>query len=461
MAEQSTPAPCPLSVCLSEASPFADDARRPTGRASDGPKGLPKPSHSDKRLRERRPNKKALRGGEQTGRRAILSAREQRAKIAAMHRTRHESLDFLGNANEGAGLPPHEEWAAFLSTSMTALATTDDEPETESPNRQRHAASADASPFGKSLAVDTFDGNSRNSRDAFNGGDDVTVPGFLGGTGGGSGTRKPRGGSMSESLTSSTGSSPSGVAWRPLGRRLTAPHIQPPVTSSASSSSLSSTASMTENQLEHTLEAAAAATAPPTFMRLASSPALSTGSHRSAPRQLKHSASLRDVVTSCLSSSGSSFYDSSSSSSSDDETAGQGDAGKPAGDQSGATGEIPTPGGSVRPGIIDVDPSYAESCLPVLSALPGSKMAGEGGALSRSNSLAHVKSPVLSSRKDSATWQLQDEEFITSPRFGSLRGNNQLDSPPPPPMGMFGRSSGSFMQEYVNFGPFMCCSLRW
>lgn len=348
-----------------------------------------------------------------------------------MHRTRHESLDFLGSGG-ASELPPHEEWAAFLSTSMTALATTDDEPETESPNRQRHAASADASPFGKALAVDTFDGSQRG---AFGGGDDDTVPGFLGGTGAASGARKPRGGSMSESLTSSTGSSPSGVAWRPLGRRLTAPHIQPPVASSASSSSLSSTTSI-ENQLEQPLETGAA---PPTFMRLASSPALSSGSHR----QLHHAASLRDVVTSCLSSSGSSFYDSSSSS--DEETSAQGNAGK----QTGAAGEIPTSGGSIRPGIIDVDPSYAESCLPVLSALPGSKMsASEGGTLSRSNSLAHVKSPVLSSRKDSATWQLQDEEFITSPRFGSLRGSNQLDSPPPPPaMGMFSRTSGSFMQD--------------
>lgn len=335
-----------------------------------------------------------------------------------MHRTRHSSLDFLGGAGAAAEAQrlQQDDWAAFLSTSMTVLATADDEPERESPGRgPRSPLRAAASPFhAKALAADADasdqenPNNNASSNDADNGSD--TFDARLAPA---AARRKPRGGSMSESLTSSTGSSPSGVAWRPLGRRLTAP--QPQAQAAARSPT-----------------DGAADARPPAFLRLASSPALSAGGQR--PRQLRHASSLRDVVSSCLSSSDSSFYDSSSSS--DDEA-------QPVGDDAS---QPPPPAGPVRPGIIDVDPAYAESCLPVLSAIPGSGISVDTGSLSRSNSLAHVKSPVLSSRRDSQTWQLQDEELLTSPRFGALHGNNQLDSPPP---GLFGPADDAFLQRCV------------
>lgn len=315
-----------------------------------------------------------------------------------MQRTRHSSLDFLGGGRDLPRAPP-DDWAAFLTSSMTALATDDDPPSAASPS----TATADRPRFGGTpLAVDTF------AEDA-----------------GPAAGRKPRGGSVSESLTSSTGSSPSGaVAWRPLGRRLTAPHgsqqtqtqpqtphtSAPHVPSSSTSSRASSASSGADNQAEHAF-ARQPAGSPPV-------------------RRLQHASSLRDVVSSCLSSSDSSLYDSSSS---------EEDASK-----------LSPP--TTRPPTLDaVDPSYAEACLPVLAALPNGPEGGAPPALSRSNSLAHVKSPVLSSRKDSQTWQLQDEEFLTSPRFGAaLRGNNQLDSPPPPPLNLFGQSASAFLPEYAS-----------
>jgi hypothetical protein len=71
---------------------------------------------------------------------------------------------------------------------------------------------------------------------------------------------------------------------------------------------------------------------------------------------------------------------------------------------------------SVRPSIIDVDPVYAASCLPVLTSLNTSSQAS---FTEPTTPLFHVKSPVLSSRKDSQTWQLQEKELLTSPRFNS------------------------------------------
>lgn len=249
-----------------------------------------------------------------------------------MHRTRHSSLDYLGGGGS------QEEWSEFLSTSMMALSTADD----ESPG----AASPARSPqrYGPRAA-------------------------------------KPRGMSLNEAM-----SPPLGDAWRPLGRRVASP-------------SSSSESPPSDNQAEHLR----AVNPQVTVMSTTSFGRLGSSSSLREETKLKHTASFRGVVSSCLSSSGSSFYDSS-----DEEEA----------DASNQTEAA--------------ESSYAEACLPMLSQLPRPprSISVDSGSGPRSN-LVHVKSPVLGNRKDAQTWQLQDEEFLmTSPRFGaSLReeGGRHVD----------------------------------
>ncbi|GMF14018.1 unnamed protein product [Phytophthora lilii] len=298
-----------------------------------------------------------------------------------MHRTRHSSLDYLGG-----GASSQEQWSEFLSTSMMALSTAEPQaspppPGIASPSRRR-----------------------QHPRQA-----------------------KPRGMSMGEAM------SPPPLpadAWRPLGRRV----ASPPPTLTRSSSSSPESASSADNQAEH-LRAVEArvtvmSTSSATFGRLGSSSSL-----RDADAKLKHAASFRGVVSSCLSSSGSSFYDSSSS---DEEQ--QQEAGSPLSNQ--LEGGVPAPP--------PVDPSYAESCLPVLSQLPRPprSISVDSGSGARAGSLAHVKSPVLGNRKDAQTWQLQDEEFLmTSPRFGASLGRDGGH------VNLFhGNSVGSLLSTYVAVG---------
>ncbi|KAG3120078.1 hypothetical protein PI124_g489 [Phytophthora idaei] len=275
-----------------------------------------------------------------------------------MNRTRHSSLDYLGG-----GASSQEEWSEFLSTSMMALSTADSEASPASPTRRRHHPAADIS-VGRRQA-------------------------------------KPRGMSMTEAMSPLPTD-----AWRPLGRRVASP---PPSSSSPDSPSPPSSA---DNQADHLRavdpQVTVMSTSSATFGRLGSSSSL----RETADAKLKHSASFRGVVSSCLSSSGSSIYDSSS----DEE---QQQEGSPPLSHQLDTSSVPAPP--------PVDPSYAESCLPVLSQLPRPprSISVDSGSGARASSLVHVKSPVLGNRKDAQTWQLQDEEFLmTSPRFGSSLGNS-------------------------------------
>ncbi|KAG7391063.1 hypothetical protein PHYBOEH_006798 [Phytophthora boehmeriae] len=280
-----------------------------------------------------------------------------------MHRTRHSSLDYLG------GNGSQEEWSEFLSTSMMALSTADSE---QSPLGA-------ASPTGRHQ----FQHHPSGSPNTFQGARGV----------------KPRGMSMNEALSPSP---LSGDVWRPLGRRVASP---PPTVTKSSSGPDAVTASppSSDNQADHlrAVDPQVTVMSTASFGRLGSSSSL-RGNLDSGDTKLKQTASFRGVVSSCLSSSGSSIYDSSS-------------------DEEGAAVKVDD-AVSASP----MDPSYAEVCLPVLSQLPRPprSISVDSGSGVRAGSLAHVKSPVLGSRKDSQTWQLQDEEFLmTSPRFGgSLRG---------------------------------------
>ncbi|KAG7393250.1 hypothetical protein PHYPSEUDO_011255 [Phytophthora pseudosyringae] len=305
-----------------------------------------------------------------------------------MHRTRHSSLDYLSG-----GASSQEEWSEFLSTSVMALSTADPEASPPPPTRRRHHHPGADIAAGRRPA-------------------------------------KPRGMSMSEAT------SPPPLpadAWRPLGRRVVSP--PPALTRSASSSPQSpSPPSSADNQAEHLRAVDAQVTVMSTaFGRLGSSSSL-RGGVGSEDAKLKHAASFRGVVSSCLSSSGSSFYDSSSS---DDEQ--QQEGGSPSQVEAGS---VPAPP--------PVDPSFAESCLPVLSQLPRPprSISVDSGSGARPSSLVHVKSPVLGNRKDAQTWQLQDEEFLmTSPRFGSSLSSSSRDGGH---VDLFrGNSVGSMLPTYV------------
>ncbi|KAL8011662.1 hypothetical protein Plhal710r2_c050g0155461 [Plasmopara halstedii] len=199
---------------------------------------------------------------------------------------------------------------------------------------------------------------------------------------------KPRGMSMSEA-----GIPPMTVdAWRPLGRRLTSP----PPTLTSSPESLSPP-SLADNQMDH--RGALDAHVNPISTTFGSTSPL--GDIEDA--NFKNIASFRGVVSSCLSSSGSSIYDSLS-----DEEQLQ----EPSSNQLDAASIPASP---------SVDPSFAEACFPMLSQipLPPRSISVDSGNGARAGSMVHVKSPVLGNRKDAQTWHLQDEEFLTSPRFGS------------------------------------------
>lgn len=350
------------------------------------------------------------------------------------------SLDYLGHNNSSnMNGSNHEDWSQFLSTSMAALATGDADEGAEadehhagheseelfaqhqqdvmdaavavatSPRSLSSNASQQvrkSSPTAASnramsaIKIDTFGLEPRVPQQ----GDDFMLLGGIGG--------KARSDSISEALTSSTESSPSGAAWRPLGRR---------VTPQNGGGGNSSSGALANNNLTEHLSV---------FEMPAFSHPLGSSSSEHA-KKLHHTSSFRDGVTSCLSSSGSSLYESSSS---DEEP------------QDPTINSLPdfhteeplppqafrmmmrkgsAPAMSMRPSIIDVDPSsFAESSLPVLSSLPAHPR-----SLSIDNSFVssmahHAKSPVLGNRKDSQTWQLQDEEFLkTSPRFGALHGD--------------------------------------
>ncbi|CAI5736382.1 unnamed protein product [Peronospora destructor] len=176
-----------------------------------------------------------------------------------MHRTRHSSLDYVGNKTAA-----QEEWSEFLSTSMMALSTADSEaspPEMTSPTRRRHHESNDIS-IGRRVV-------------------------------------KPRGMSMIETT------SPPVDAWRPLGRRVASPS-PPPTLTRSSSSSLESTLSLdnsTEPHQAHTR------VIPTTFGRLENNSSLSE-SIEARDMKLQHAVNF-GVVSSCLSFSSSSSNDSS------------------------------------------------------------------------------------------------------------------------------------------------------
>ncbi|RLN47945.1 hypothetical protein BBJ29_006775 [Phytophthora kernoviae] len=305
-----------------------------------------------------------------------------------MHRTRHSSLDYLGGGGS------QEEWSEFLSTSMMALSTTDAEQPplgVTSPTRRHHLHRHQGGSPG------TFQG----SRAA-----------------------KPRGMSMNEALSPSP---LSGDVWRPLGRRVASP---PPTLTRSSSGSESASASppSSDNQAEHlrAVDAQVSVMSTASFGRLGSSSSL-RGNMDSGDAKLKQTTSFRGVVNSCLSSSGSSIYDSSSDEEQQERASTKVDGGPP------------------------MDPSYAEACLPVLSQLPRPprSISVDSGSGARAGSLAHVKSPVLGNRKDSQTWQLQDEEFLmTSPRFDSYNSELQENQPR---QGNTGRGLRSYSMEYGNY----------
>ncbi|KAG2526248.1 hypothetical protein JM16_002065 [Phytophthora kernoviae] len=308
-----------------------------------------------------------------------------------MHRTRHSSLDYLGGGGS------QEEWSEFLSTSMMALSTTDAEQPplgVTSPTRRHHLHRHQGGSPG------TFQG----SRAA-----------------------KPRGMSMNEALSPSP---LSGDVWRPLGRRIASP---PPTLTRSSSGSESASASppSSDNQAEHlrAVDAQVSVMSTASFGRLGSSSSL-RGNLDSGDAKLKQTTSFRGVVNSCLSSSGSSIYDSSSDEEQQERASTKVD------------GAVPAP---------PMDPSYAEACLPVLSQLPRPprSISVDSGNGARAGSLAHVKSPVLGNRKDSQTWQLQDEEFLmTSPRFDSYNSELQENQPR---QGNTGRGLRSYSMEYGNY----------
>uniref|UniRef100_K3WUJ4 PSP1 C-terminal domain-containing protein n=1 Tax=Globisporangium ultimum (strain ATCC 200006 / CBS 805.95 / DAOM BR144) TaxID=431595 RepID=K3WUJ4_GLOUD len=348
-----------------------------------------------------------------------------------MQRARHMSLDYLGHATKNGH---REDWSEFLSAGMAALSTTgddmnDDAIEEINDDDELVFAQHQQDVMDAAVAVATSPRGGRSAQHA-NGGTarpEIKIDTFgleplqtdeymmLGRH------EKQRGDSISESLTSSTGSSPSGAAaWRPLGRRMTPqssssgaapPPPPPPMTSSG-------------NQLEH--------------LNFDMPPFGATASVSS--NNLKHTSSFRDVVSTLVSSSeGSSLYESSSSS--DEEPQ---DPLSSSGKQRGVIddrmhfsnrmmlrkGSEPVMSMRPRP-TLDLDTSYAEACLPVLNSLPAhprSLSIDNSFVTSTSSSLAHhAKSPVLGNRKDSQTWQLQDEEFLkTSPRFGTLRGASDL-----------------------------------
>lgn len=353
-----------------------------------------------------------------------------------MQRARHMSLDYLGHNNNNKSASSHEDWSQFLSTSMAALATDDDDG--GGGVEQQHASESDelfaqhqqhvmdaavavatsprnngiqqqlrksspTSAHNRATTVMTIDTFGLEPRALQQQSDDLLLLTGLSSNG------KARSDSVSEALTSSTESSPSGAAWRPLGRRVTPQN------------------STSNNQTEREL--------PVNFEM----PAFAQPAGESAKKQLSHTSSFRDVVTSCLSSSDSSLYESSSS---DEEPQ------DPTTTSSGILPELrnhdeplppqafrmmmrkgSAPAMSMRPSIIDiVDTSFAESSLPaVLSSLPGAhprSLSIDNSFVSSSMAQHHAKSPVLGNRKDSQTWQLQDEEFLkTSPRFGALHGD--------------------------------------
>lgn len=272
-----------------------------------------------------------------------------------MQRTRHASLDYLGSNH--AAFSPQEEWSEFLSTSMRALSVDEE----TSPDGKSDAGRM--SPTSLNLS------DSNSNLDAYEYAAAVDVASLTGDAElllGPASSEKPRDGS----LTSSTGSSPSGAAtWRPLGRRTSSVPPPPPPPSN-----------QFDAQFEFNLPAPGSS------------------------KKLKHANSFRDVVNSCLSSSGSSFYDSSSS---DDDEEPQDHL---------LPGEKPPR----RPSMADVDLAYADTLLATLPTHPPSINVDN-----RPPSLSLVKSPVLGNRKDSQTWQMQDEEFLTSPRFGPLSGSQR------------------------------------
>jgi hypothetical protein len=293
-----------------------------------------------------------------------------------MHqRTRHASLDFPRSNHR---LSPQEEWCEFLSTSMAALTTDDDDDDVGSRSlsslngleMRHHGSSFDPTPRSR-------------AREEMN-------------------KAKPqRSDSFSESLTSSTGSSPAGTAaWRPLGRRASAHFVS------------------SSNQLDHEMFGAL----PP----FAQTNGAGNGAHG---KKLKHTSSFREAVH--VSTSGSSSQVESSSS---DEEATETVDNNNAVDRE-----------ALRPARINVDHSYATSPLPSLSPFQDDV---------RSNQTLQVKSPVLGSRKDSQTWQLQDEELLTSPRFGQFRAS--LDDSA---ASMFGGAMDLFAEYVVFLGiaRLLCC----
>ncbi|KAJ0410367.1 hypothetical protein P43SY_002699 [Pythium insidiosum] len=286
----------------------------------------------------------------------------QQPQLPQQQRTRHASLDFPRGSKH---LTQEEEWCEFLSASMVALTTDEEEENNAEPDvTSRSFDTLSGLTFGRRSSWLERDNNSTAPRSvpaARGNSDDATF--------GSVGSGKIRGESFSETLTSSTGSSPGGSMWRPLGRRASA-HNMP-----------------TSNQLEHHFESAS-------FGHVSSA----------GSGVVSQLGSFQDAIN--ISSSGSSAHDSTSS----DEDTRERHVDNNAGEKE-----------AVRLGIIDVDPAYAVSCLPMLTTLPES-----GRDLTvdtRPSGIMHVKSPVLSNRKDAQTWQLQEEELLGSPRFGQFRGS--------------------------------------
>lgn len=285
-----------------------------------------------------------------------------------MHpRTRHASLDFPRSTDRR--LSPQEEWCEFLSTSMAALTTEDEDDAHDVGSRSLSSLNGlEIRRTGK-----LFEPLKPTTRE-----DPSAV-------GNGKGKRRD---SFSESLTSSTGSSPGGAAWRPLGRRASA-HV---ISSS--------------NQLDH----------------LEYGFDLPPLGHTNGAKKLAHSASFRDMR---ISSSGSSLVESSSS---DEE----------ANDPLRNKNRLER--GAHRPAMLNMDRSYPGSPQPTLSQ-ESRNVTMEPHA----SQLLHVKSPVLSSRKDAQTWQMHNEELLTSPRFGQFRSS--LDETT---ASVFGNGLGLFAEESNN-----------
>ena len=294
-----------------------------------------------------------------------------------------------------------DDWGDFLSTSMLALATpkdvlspTRDPQEEEEEDEDARAASPLPRRSNQRQSDDDDDDDQEEETDVF------------------AMDKQARRDSMSESLTSSSGSSPSSAtAWRPLGRRGGTPRAKEAHPSPHQAHFAGGDMGDDQDEEDELLGRAVH----PTLL-------LEDESVDFFPDRDPYSPSSNQQMLEAEQQ-----HQQQRRVHSDDDA-------QPLGDV-------------VRPGIMDVDPEYAASCLQVLTSLPsaaptagastlavvspfggGSDAVPPAPAPAPSPSLFHAKSPVIGNRKDSQTWQLSDEEFLTSPRFSPPVGRKRANT---------------------------------